>query len=103
MAVQIQLRRGSAAQWTLSNPIVAEGELGLELDTRKYKVGDGINHWNDLPYATGGLLGLYELPDVDPTTATSPTDGSVLVYQTSINKWVATTTLNKQDMDGGHF
>lgn len=103
MAVQIQLRRGTAAQWLSADPILAEGEIGYELDTKKHKIGDGINIWSLLPYDYGGIVGLYSLPDVDASTATSPTDGSVLVYQTSINKWVATTTLNQQNMDGGHF
>jgi len=51
MAIQIQFRRGLASLWTSTNPILAEGELGLELDTHKQKIGDGIHHWNDLAYA----------------------------------------------------
>lgn len=50
MAVQIQLRRGTAAQWTASNPILAAGEMGLETDTTFFKVGDGITNWNSLSY-----------------------------------------------------
>ena len=50
MAVIIQLRGGTAAQWTASNPILAEREFVVETDTNKSKIGDGINHWNDLPY-----------------------------------------------------
>lgn len=46
----IQLRRGTAAKWAEVNPILAEGEIGLELDTGKEKVGDGVTRWNDLPY-----------------------------------------------------
>jgi hypothetical protein len=41
MAVQIQLRRGTASQWTSANPILAEGEMGVELDTGKWKFGNG--------------------------------------------------------------
>jgi hypothetical protein len=55
MSVIIQLRRGTAAQWTSVNPILAQGEQGLETDTNKFKVGDGIQHWNDLPYLFGGI------------------------------------------------
>ncbi len=39
MAIQIQLRRGDAADWTSTNPILAEGEVGVEIDTLKLKVG----------------------------------------------------------------
>jgi hypothetical protein len=41
MAVQIQIRRGTAANWTSANPTLAEGELGYETDTGKLKAGDG--------------------------------------------------------------
>jgi hypothetical protein len=51
MATTIQLRRGTAAQWTTANPVLASGEVGLELDTRKYKVGDGVTSWTSLDYS----------------------------------------------------
>jgi len=53
MAVQIQLRRGTAAQWTAANPILAEGEMGVETDTEQFKVGNGSSAWTSLSYATG--------------------------------------------------
>jgi hypothetical protein len=55
MSVQIQFRRGTAAQWANKNPLLAQGEPGVELDTEKFKVGDGVTLWNSLPY--GGLSG----------------------------------------------
>ena len=58
MAVQIQLRRGTATQWantSTGNPILAVGEMALETDTNLFKVGDGYRNWNDLPY--GGIQG----------------------------------------------
>lgn len=36
----IQLQRDTAANWTSANTLLAEGELGLEMDTRKAKIGD---------------------------------------------------------------
>jgi hypothetical protein len=53
MAVKIQVRRGTASQWSSSNPTLSEGELGVELDTSKFKIGTGASNWNTLPYATG--------------------------------------------------
>ena len=53
MAVQIQLRNGTAAQWTSANPILAVGEVGVETDTNKFKVGDGSTSWNNLLYVSG--------------------------------------------------
>ncbi len=46
----MQQRRGTAAQWTSANPILAAGEIGFETDTSKFKIGDGVNHWADLTY-----------------------------------------------------
>jgi len=50
MATRMQQRRGTAAQWTGANPILAAGEIGFESDTSKFKIGDGVNHWDDLVY-----------------------------------------------------
>lgn len=46
----IQFRRGTSAQWTSTNPTLAQGELGIELDTNKFKIGDGATAWNSMMY-----------------------------------------------------
>ena len=56
MATRIKLRRDTAANWTTSNPILAQGETGFETDTRMVKLGDGATHWVDLKYAVTGNL-----------------------------------------------
>lgn len=48
--VSFRLRRGYAADWTADNPILAPGEPGFELDTGKFKIGDGVEDWHTLPY-----------------------------------------------------
>lgn len=55
MAVQtqIQIRRGTATQWSTANPILASGEFGYETDTGKFKIGDGTTAWNSLPILNG--------------------------------------------------
>jgi hypothetical protein len=53
MAQIIQMRRGTAAEWTAADPLLAEGEIGVEKDTFKWKVGDGLKVWHLLPYVTG--------------------------------------------------
>ena len=53
MAIQVQLRRGTAAQWASINPVLGEGELCAELDTQKFKIGNGVSAWNSLPYSSG--------------------------------------------------
>ena len=51
MANVFQLRRDTLANWASINPILASGEMGLELDTNKFKFGDGVAYWNSLIYA----------------------------------------------------
>lgn len=50
----IKLRRGTAAQWSSTNPTLAAGEMGVETDTRKFKFGTGSAQWNSIPYASSG-------------------------------------------------
>ncbi len=50
MATKIQVRRGTAAEWTSANPTLAEGEPGLETDTGLEKRGDGATAWTALAY-----------------------------------------------------
>lgn len=57
MAFRVQIRRGTASEWSASNPILLDGEFAVEKDTRKFKIGDGTTAWNSLPYATQGETG----------------------------------------------
>ena len=52
MAIKIQVRRGTASEWTSANPILLAGEIGLEIDTLKIKAGNGSAAWTSLSYAT---------------------------------------------------
>jgi hypothetical protein len=59
MAKQIQIRRDTAANWTAANPVLAQGEIGIELDglgtsTVLQKIGDGVTAWDSLPYQESG-------------------------------------------------
>lgn len=71
MAVIIQTRRGTTAEWSAANPILAEGELGLNLDTMNFKVGNGVQQWNDLPYQTASGIG--DTGATGPAGQTGPT------------------------------
>ena len=50
MAVQIQMRRDTAANWTSENPTLSAGEIGVETDTGRVKIGDGATAWTSLTY-----------------------------------------------------
>ena len=61
----MQQRKGTAAQWISTNsgqgPVLNAGEIGFEMDTNKFKIGDGVNHWVDLNYFIDGEGALAEI------------------------------------------
>lgn len=61
MIDRIRLRRDTSIDWSFYNPVLASGEPGVELDTNRIKVGNGISTWNNLPYLLGNLSGLQLL------------------------------------------
>lgn len=54
--LRILLRRDTAANWTSANPVLGEGEAGIEMAAGpdRIKVGDGLTAWVDLPYLGEG-------------------------------------------------
>lgn len=56
MTSRMQQRRDTAANWTSNNPTLANGEIGIESDTKKMKVGDGATAWSSLAYAATGTV-----------------------------------------------
>lgn len=55
MAVKIQLRGDTQANWALANPVIANREMVLETDTLQFKIGNGVSTYTGLPY--GGIQG----------------------------------------------
>jgi hypothetical protein len=52
----IQNRRDTQSNWTAVNPVLAVGEFGVESDTNKFKIGDGVTVWQSLSYQGGSGL-----------------------------------------------
>ena len=88
MAVQIQLRRATASEWTAANPVLAVAEMALETDTNQFKIGDGSTAWNSLEYGgiqgeQGSGLNVASTQPVSPSAGDlwlNDTDGQVFVY-----------------------
>ena len=71
MATTIQLRRDSLANWTAANPVLAQGELVIETDTKMLKSGDGVTAYSLLPYFAQLTMAGTAAPLMDGT----PTPG----------------------------
>jgi hypothetical protein len=60
MTNKIQLRRDTTENWTRINPILDDGEPGLDISANRIKYGDGTTVWQDLPYSNdippGGII-----------------------------------------------
>lgn len=73
---RIVTRNDTSTNWTINkNKVLLKGEIGLETDTGKYKVGDGSTTWENLPYykhiADGTVFGLVDDVKVDGTSVVS--------------------------------
>jgi len=89
VVTQIQLRRGTAAQWVSANPVLAAGEQGYETDTNKLKIGNGSTAWNSLSYAITGAAGTV----TSITAGTGLSGGTITSTGTiAIDATVATLT-----------
>ncbi len=85
MSATIQLRRGTASQWTTANPTLAAGEIGLETDTGKIKLGDGSTSWTSLAYRDFSASLAQTTIDFSATTdPAAPSSGHLLMYAKTI-------------------
>lgn len=48
--VRMIQRKDTEANWVSKNPVLDEGEIGVNTDTRHFKLGDGVTDWNNLEY-----------------------------------------------------
>lgn len=60
MVIRVKTRRETPRDWAEINPVLADGEIGVEKedsDTIRFKIGNGTDRWTRLPYcdvATSG-------------------------------------------------
>lgn len=81
MPITIQLRNDTSDNWTSINPTLAVGEIGIETDTNKFKIGTGTTSWALLGYAapTPGYVNVV----ASATTAASTYNIDTETYYTS--------------------
>ena len=59
----IQFKRGTYRAFYNVNPVLLDGQPAFEIDTNRLKIGNGVNHYLDLPYIGEGTdcKSAYEL------------------------------------------
>ena len=100
---RIQIRNDLAATWTEKNPVLLKGEMGVETDTRKIKIGDGLNKWSALGYSGADVADIEKVIadnrdttySLEPTgeqtdaqllaTVESPKDGDTAIIKRAIS------------------
>jgi hypothetical protein len=60
VAVIIQIRRDTGANWASTNPVLAQGEIGQNLDNELIKIGDGVTNWSSLDYYGATASGIVD-------------------------------------------
>lgn len=100
---KIRPRRGTATQWTTVNPILAEGEIGIEIPANgvgkglvQIKFGDGVTKWSDLPYAVTESLTVVQNLDIDANDKVP----SVSAVKTAIDDAMGGCWIDFTDADG---
>ena len=96
----IQFRRAKESEWIQHNPILRDGEPALSTDINKFKIGNGKDHWIDLPYQYGGggegtsdYSSLINLPKINRITLIGNKSSSDLGLQEEME------TLSEADID----
>lgn len=91
--VLIQIRKGTSAQWTAANPILAVGEPGFETDTGVLKIGDGTSTWGSLSSVSGGSV------DLKPYCVTATSGGTI----TGSGGSALTATLSTEQVTNANY
>lgn len=106
-AATIKLRGDTAANWTSNDPTLALRELGLETDTRKIKIGDGVTAWTSLSYLAGlladgtvPLTANWDMGAFSPTALTFISDQATGTAPFTVASETMVDNLNADMLDG---
>lgn len=83
----ILFKRGTSLRWAEVNPTLGVGEPGFAVDENRFKIGDGITPWNDLPYVgESNVVSApthYDFPSVGMANTIYKAEDEKLIYQWS--------------------
>ena len=88
----MQQRRDTAANWTSANPTLLAGEIGIESDTNKIKLGTGSTSWTSLGYTTWSQITAYPFVNADIASAAAIVDTKLATIATALKVSNSATT-----------
>lgn len=101
----VLLRNDLAAEWTLKNPVLMRGEMGVEMDTGLLKIGNGALAFNSLPYLNVTPNQLEQKVDKSGGTITgalvldyTPTQSNDAVSKGYVDNLIASAGLLKREV-----
>ena len=89
LSALMKQRYDTAANWTAQNPTLLAGEIGIESDTKKWKVGTGATAWTSLVYAIGGT---YPIVNADVAAGAAIVDTKLATISTALKVSNSATT-----------
>lgn len=104
MAIKIQHRRDTAANWASNNPVLSSWEIWFETDTQKFKIWNGVNTFADLDYQLESITDAevktaYENnANTNAFTDTEKTKLSWINEWAEANVWVEYTQTEKDNL-----
>lgn len=85
MSTTIQFKRGTTARWNELNLVLQSGEPGFVTDENRFKIGDGVTAWNDLPYVGEDNVfnanTHFDFPSVGRVNMIYKAESEKLIYQ----------------------
>lgn len=96
MKYTIQHRRGTTAQWSTANPVLAFGEVGVENTGAglRSKIGDGATVWESLPYADDSALAAALAAETNAVSHADTGDATTLASANTHADTAATSALD---------
>ena len=90
MATTIKFKRGTAARWNELNPVLVAGEPGFVTDENRFKIGDSVTAWNDLPYIGESEVfnaqTHYDFPSIGKVNTIYKAESEQQIYQWNSTK-----------------
>lgn len=101
---RIQLKNDLANNWTKNNPALKKGEIGIENDTGKFKIGDGTTNWTNLKYSNFTESEIQGIVEQNASAVDALDVGTSEDYDVTSDKEVPTTkavkTIAKKEVYG---